>query len=110
MQWNLSPLGPKVIVLIYKVSFLQGENMYLYKVGTQSSVRLSKVSLFQRCPLREVPLYMWQPRVKIEHYSVVYVDRITVFKALLHRTSIEGGAHMQWVNLAHLHSTYKHHP
>ena len=31
--------------------------MYLYKVGTWSSVLINQVSLFQRCPLREVPLY-----------------------------------------------------
>ena len=28
--------------------------MYLCKVGTQSSVLINQVSLFQRCPLREV--------------------------------------------------------
>ena len=32
--------------------------MYLYKVVTQSSVLINQVSLFQRCPLREVPLYI----------------------------------------------------
>ena len=26
--------------------------------------------------------YMWQFRVEIEHYSVVYFDRIAAFKAL----------------------------
>ena len=31
--------------------------MYLYKVGTQSSVLVNQVSLFERCPLGEVPLY-----------------------------------------------------
>ena len=32
-------MGPKIIVLISEVSFYQGENnMYFYKVGTQSSV------------------------------------------------------------------------
>ena len=25
---------------------------------------------------------MWQSRVEIEHYSIVYFDRITVFKTL----------------------------
>ena len=25
---------------------------------------------------------MWQSQIKIEHYSVVYFDRVTVFKAL----------------------------
>ena len=31
--------------------------MYLYKVGTHSSVLINQMSLFQRCPLRDVPLY-----------------------------------------------------
>ena len=34
----LYTLGTKIIVLISEVSLFQGENMYLYKVGTQSSV------------------------------------------------------------------------
>ena len=29
----------------------------IYIVGTQSSVLINEVSLFQRCPLRGVPLY-----------------------------------------------------
>ena len=38
--------------LISQVSLFQGENdIYLYKVGTQSSVLINQVSLFQRCPL-----------------------------------------------------------
>ena len=32
--------------------------MYLYKVGTQSSVLINQMSLFQECPVREVPLYL----------------------------------------------------
>ena len=60
-MWNLSntdTLGTKIIVLISEVSLFEGENkMYLYKVGTQSSVLINQVSLFPRCPLREVPLY-----------------------------------------------------
>ena len=36
---------------------------------------------------------MWQSRVEIEHYSVMYFDRVAAFKALQHRTSIKGGAH-----------------
>ena len=27
-------------------------------------------------------MYMWQSRVEIEHYSVVYFDRITAFEVL----------------------------
>ena len=41
-------LGPKIIVLISKVSFLQGENMYLYKVGTQSSVLIKQGVLISK--------------------------------------------------------------
>ena len=38
-----TPLGPKLIVLISEVSFYQGENnMYFYKVGTQSSVLIKQ--------------------------------------------------------------------
>ena len=37
---------------------------------------------------------MWQSRVEIEHYSIAYFDRVTTFKALQHRTSVKGGAHM----------------
>ena len=44
IQWNLSntdTLGTKTIVLISEASLFQGENnMYLYKVGTQSSVMI----------------------------------------------------------------------
>ena len=36
---------------------------------------------------------MWQSRVEIERYSVAHFDRITVFKALQHKTFIKGGAH-----------------
>ena len=46
IQWNLSntdTLGTKIIILINEVSFFQGENnMYLYKVGTQSSVLIKQ--------------------------------------------------------------------
>ena len=44
-------------------------------------------------------LYMWQSRVEIEHYSVAYFDRIAVFKALLCRTSVKGGADTCCVNV-----------
>ena len=47
IQWNLSymdTLGTKITVLISEVSW------------TKSSVLINEVSLFQRCPLREVPL------------------------------------------------------
>ena len=62
VQWNLyntDTLGTKIIVQISEVSLFQGENnMYLYKVGTQLNVLINQVFLFQKCPLREVPLYL----------------------------------------------------
>ena len=41
---------------------------------------------------------MWQSQVEIEHYSVAYFDRIAVFEALKHSTSVTGGAHIPYVN------------
>ena len=29
-----------------------------------------------------INLHMWQSRVEIEHYSVAYFDRVTVFEVL----------------------------
>ena len=53
-----------LFVPISEVRLFQGENiMYLYEVGTQPSVLINEVSLFQGCPLRGVPL----------HFSIVYV-------------------------------------
>ena len=47
--------------LIREVSLFQGENkriiyIYVYEVGTRSSVLINQVSLFQECPIREVSL------------------------------------------------------
>ena len=62
MQWNLSnadTLGTKIIVLISEVSLFQGENnMFYVKLWLSRVSWLTKVSLFQRCPLREVLLYV----------------------------------------------------
>ena len=38
-------------------------------------------------------LHVWQSRVEIEHYSVVYFTRITAFEPMYCRTSIKGRAH-----------------
>ena len=38
---------------------------------------------------------MWQSRVEVELYSVVYFDHITVFA--------KGGAHMHCVNVSSIH-------
>ena len=46
IQWNLfntDTLGTQIIVLISEVSFFQGQNnMYLYKVGTHSSILIKQ--------------------------------------------------------------------
>ena len=34
------------------------------------------------CESIRVYMYMWQSRVEIEHYSVTYFNRITVFEVL----------------------------
>ena len=65
--------------------------MYLYKVGTQSSVLIkqgvliSEVSLFQRCPLREVPLYIFAGHF-ISHNAagICYTDCLHVNQRPLH--------------------------
>ena len=41
---------------------------------------------------------MWQSYVEIKDYSVIYFNRVTAFKALYHRTSIKGEAHMHFVD------------
>ena len=46
---------------------------------------------------------MWQSQVEIEHYFVVYFDRITAFEVLYRRTSIKGGADMHCVNVVSIH-------
>ena len=42
---------------------------------------------------------MWQSRLEIEHYSVVYFNSIAAFEALQRRTSVKGGAHARCVNV-----------
>ena len=43
-------------------------------------------------------MHVWQSCVEIEGYSVAYFDRIAVFEALYHWTSIKGGAHTRFVD------------
>ena len=54
IQWNLSntdTIGTKVFVLISEVSSFQGKIKDIYiKLGLSQVSRLSKLSLFQRCP------------------------------------------------------------
>ena len=42
---------------------------------------------------------MWQSRVEIEGYSIVYFDRIAVFEAPYLWTSLKGAAHTYLVDL-----------
>ena len=69
------------------------------KALTPSEIRARKTAL--KCikvQYNDDVQYLWQSRVEIEHYSVAYFDRITVFEALKHRTSGKGGARTSWVN------------
>ena len=54
--------------------------MYLYKVGTQSSVLVNEVSLFQRFPLRGLPLLCNEVGSNIVEYtltaSYVFIQQI----------------------------------
>ena len=42
--------------------------------------------------------YMWQSCVEIKGYFVAYFNRIAVFEAMYHRTSVKGGAHTCFVD------------
>ena len=52
-------------------------------------------------------IYMWQSRVEIEGYSVVYFVCIAAFKAPYHWTSIKGGAHTRFVDSLAIHASTK---
>ena len=41
-----------------------------------------------------------QSHVEIEHYFVVYFDRIAAFKTLKRKTSVKGGTHMHYIDLS----------
>jgi len=57
-------------------------------------------SLSSHIIIQDTNGYIWQSRVEIEHYSVVYFAHIAAFEALYCRTSVKGGAHTHWVNVA----------
>ena len=40
---------------------------------------------------------MWQSYVEINDYSVIYFNHVAAFKAVYHRTSVKGEAHMHFV-------------
>ena len=54
-----------------------------------------------------IHVHMWQSRVEIEGYSVVYFDRIAAFEVPYHGTSVKGGAHMRFVDLLDIHASMK---
>ena len=43
--------------------------------------------------------HLWQFQVEVEYYSVVYFDCVTVFEAMLHKTSVKGGAHLHRIDM-----------
>ena len=49
--------------------------------------------------------HLWQSQVEIEHYSVAYFNRVTMFKVLLCTTSVKGGAHMRYIDLSAIHAS-----
>ena len=51
---------------------------------------------------------MWQSRVEIKGYSIVYIDCIAAFKVPYCRTSVKGGAHMRFVDSLNIHAFMKH--
>ena len=70
-----TPLGPKIIILINEVSLFQGENnMYLYKVGTQSSVLIKQGIL-----ISEV---FFKRGSTVYVVAIAYFHCITVFEVL----------------------------
>ena len=53
-------------------------------------------------------LEMWQSRVEIEGYSIAYFDRIAMFKAPYHWTSVKGGAHTRFIDAWISNNSTKH--
>ena len=75
LQWNLSNkdnLGTKNLSWLVRCPYFRGR--ILYKVGTWSSVLINQVSLFQGCPLREVPLYVLGNRWLSFMFHSVYLE------------------------------------
>ena len=50
---------------------------------------------------------MWQSRVEIKGYSVVYFDHIAAFEVPYRRTSVKGGTHMRFVDSLDIHASTK---
>ena len=49
--------GIKIMSWLVRCPYFRRKIIIIYKVGTQLSVLINQVSLFQMCPSREVPLY-----------------------------------------------------
>ena len=56
----------------------------------------------------QAPTNMWQSRVEIKGYSVMYFDRIAVFEAPYHWTSVKDGAHMCFMDALISNESMKH--
>ena len=52
--------------------------------------------------------HMWQSRVEIEDYSVMYFNRIAEFKVLYRGTSVRGRTHTRYVDSLDIHASAKH--
>ena len=81
IQWNLSIVdttGPRKCVLIREVSFVSEVDLYTQievhnTIGTSETV-LVREALFQRCPLRVIPLYMDAcVCTYVDAYDVMYI-------------------------------------
>ena len=92
IQWNLS--NTDILRIMY---FFQGKNnIYLYKVGIQSSVLIKQGVIISDMSFKRGSTTYAAAQGR--NCSVVYFHCITMFKALYCRTSVKGGAHTQWVN------------
>ena len=56
----------------------------------------------------QAPTNMWQSRVEIKGYSVMYFDHIAVFEALYRWTSVKGGARMCFMDALISNESTKH--
>ena len=83
----MDTLGTKIIVLISEVSLFQGENnMYLYKVGTQSSVLIKQGILISEVSFkRGSTVYIcWSLFISHNAAGICYTDCLHVNRRPLH--------------------------
>ena len=65
---------------------------YYYSIGRDLLSVHIYIYIYICTSIRLNESHMWQSWVAIKHYSVVHFNHVTVFEALLHRTSVKGGA------------------